>query len=176
MMKMNKLISGQLSACYDKKDWFIPLRTSLKGISVKEAAWKPSENSNSIFELINHLIYWNGRFLKRFKGIDPGPAGIKSNDDTFGKQGETLTAAKLKSRIKALDGVMKELRNHIEKSNDQKLESPVSDKIKYKWYAVLLNINAHNAYHTGQIVLLRKVQKKWKAPSWEVVQKPKKKK
>jgi uncharacterized damage-inducible protein DinB len=175
-MKMNELISGQLDACYNKKNWFIPLRDALEGITPGEAAWKPTANSNSIFELINHLIYWNGRYLKRLKGIDPGPAGIENNDDTFGKDTRTLTASRLQSRIRELDSMMKELRKQLRKSDDKKLLSAVSEKIDHKWYGVLLNINAHNAYHTGQIVFLRKCQKKWKPPSWEVLPKPKKKK
>jgi uncharacterized damage-inducible protein DinB len=42
--------------------------------------------------------------------------------------------------------------NAIEAADDAKLE---------KWYVTISHISTHNAYHTGQIVFIRKLQGSW---------------
>ena len=44
---------------------------------------------------------------------------------------------------------------------DEKLNSPVNEQHQAPFWSPLAQQNIHNAYHTGQIVLLRKLQGSW---------------
>jgi hypothetical protein len=57
-----------------------------------------------------------------------------------------------------LDGVMSE----IEAANEKLAEIVGKDK-QYPWWEIITNINAHNAHHGGQIVVMRKLQGSWDA-------------
>jgi hypothetical protein len=54
--------------------------------------------------------------------------------------------------VMSLDSVLTALEKSIETADDAKLS---------EWYPTIANISTHNAYHTGQIVFVRKLQKSW---------------
>ena len=56
---------------------------------------------------------------------------------------------------------MDEWRVKLEAITDEKLESPVNAAYQAPWRSPLAQQNTHNAYHIGQILLLRKLQGSW---------------
>ena len=58
---------------------------------------------------------------------------------------------------------MTEWRELIESADEGKFDKSVSEKNKSPWRTLISSINAHNAHHGGQIVLLRKLQGSWDA-------------
>ena len=56
---------------------------------------------------------------------------------------------------------MEEFRSLIVAADEEKFDQPVSATNQAKWSTLISNINAHNAHHGGQIVLLRKLQGSW---------------
>ena len=56
---------------------------------------------------------------------------------------------------------MDEWREKLAAITDEKLASTVNDQYQVAWWWPLAQQNIHNAYHTGQIVLLRKLQGSW---------------
>src|SRR4030095_170679 len=60
-----------------------------------------------------------------------------------------------------LFAVMDEWREKLNEITNDKLNSPVNDQYTAPWFSPLAQQNIHNAYHTGQIVLLRKLQGSW---------------
>ena len=159
-MRTNELLSAQMAATYRVKNWFVPLRTALKKLSVEEAKWKPSKNSNSIYEILFHLNFWNERYLQRFKGLPTGPS-ISSNDESFGNKNKNLTPALLKRELKRTESILKEFEKAVSKSREAKLKSIKPKEIRQPWHEVIGNINLHNAYHAGQILMLRKMKGNW---------------
>ena len=65
------------------------------------------------------------------------------------------------AEIVRLDAIMNEFRDLIRNADDNKFDEPVSETNKASWATLISNINAHNAYHAGQILLLRKLQGSW---------------
>ncbi|HEY6162728.1 MAG TPA: DinB family protein [Bacteroidia bacterium] len=159
-MRTGKLLSAQMAATYREKNWFVPLRMALKGLSAEEAKWKPSKRSNSIYEILFHLNFWNERYLQRFKGLPTGPS-ISTNEESFGGRNKGLTAALLKKEIKRAESILKEFERAVSKSSDVKLKSIKPKEIRHPWDSVIMNINLHNAYHAGQILMLRKLKGNW---------------
>jgi hypothetical protein len=54
-----------------------------------------------------------------------------------------------------------EWRLNLADIGDDKLNSPVNAQYQAPWCSPLAHQNIHNAYHIGQIVLLRKLQGAW---------------
>ena len=155
-MSTKKILTGQLTASYDRNGWFVATKNAIAGVSAEQADWKPEGADNSIREIINHLNYYNNAYLQRFKGIDY-EYNIPDNDATF-DHGETPSWETEAARF---DAIMNEWRDVLATADEAKLEELAPPNNELKWKAIISSINAHNAHHGGQIVLLRKLQGSW---------------
>jgi hypothetical protein len=54
--------------------------------------------------------------------------------------------------VQKLDAVLTDLEKVVENATDKQLA---------EWSSTIANISAHNAYHTGQIIFVRKLQGSW---------------
>jgi len=153
-----ELLIKQFSRCYDDNGWFVALRNSVEGLTALQAIWKPDGADNSIWESLAHVNYYNNAYLQRFKGIDY-KYDIVDNDETF-RSGD-LSEAAWRAEIAKLDEIMTAWRGLITASDESKFDQPVSAENTATWAELIANVNAHNAYHGGQILLLRKLQGAW---------------
>ncbi len=151
-------VLDQFSTCYDTNGWFVAVRNAIADVNVEQAAWKPNDDVNCIWETLSHLTYYNNAYLQRFKGIDY-QYDVDNNDQTF-STGE-YTEEDWQADIARFDAVMTEWRSLIETAPESKFAEPVSQTNQASWATLISNINAHNAYHAGQIVLLRKLHGNW---------------
>ncbi|MEO7539835.1 MAG: DinB family protein [Pyrinomonadaceae bacterium] len=152
---MKEVLLEQFTACYDEDGWFVALRKALDGVTADNAVWKPEGADHSIWELVNHTIFWNERWLKPYRGEINQPQDVE-NTGTF-LSGESDWQATLEH----LWAVMDEWRAKLETITDEKLGEQVNDEWQVPWRSPLGHQNIHNAYHIGQIVLLRKLQGSW---------------
>ncbi|MBT2217359.1 DinB family protein [Virgibacillus dakarensis] len=146
-MEIKYVFIQQLTACHDQNTWFVSLRNAIDGISEEQASWKDNESTNSIWEIVNHLAFYNQRYLNRFNGI-PNAKGVNSNDSTFYNNGEISW----QSTIKLIDKIMTDWRSSINNCNDEKMND---------WSSEIAHLTLHNAYHIGQIVHIRKQMGAW---------------
>lgn len=153
---MKTFLLGQLAATHNKANWFVPLCTALDGLSAEDATWKVANIDNSIAQIVYHLFFWNERYLQRFKGSE-FPYMVDGNDSTFVVP-ETMAWEEL---VSAADAVLVEFSQAIAEADDAKLSQPVFADRDATWLETIGAINTHNAYHTGQIVFLRKLQGSW---------------
>ncbi|RYI28373.1 DinB family protein [Bacillus infantis] len=151
------LLADQLSANANDPSWYVPFSEAVEDLSEKDAFWKPNEESNSIAELVQHLIYWNETWQKRYqKGYVNAVAPIGSNDESFGIP-ENKTFSDLKERL------LEVLFQWQDLLSEEKLESEVEGfPESAEWWAIIGNLCTHNAYHIGQIVYVRKLQGSWR--------------
>lgn len=149
----------QYDTCFNENGWFVAVRNTLEGVTAEQAAWTPEGTDNSIWETLAHLTFYNEAYRKRFQGIDY-QYSTNNNDETFAAP-ENPTDDEWNTEVENFDRVMREFRSLIEASDDAKFGQPVSKTNKASWAELILNINAHNAYHGGQIVLIRKLQGSW---------------
>jgi uncharacterized damage-inducible protein DinB len=154
-MGAKDVLLEQFTACYDKDDWFVTLKTALDGVTAEQAAWKPDGVDNSIWETVNHLAYWNERYLQIWRKEMTDPQDVE-NKSTF-KSDETDWSATLRS----LNRVMDEWRAELTSTDDARLNDAVAKKDQRAWWTPLAHQNIHNAYHFGQILLIRKLQGSW---------------
>jgi uncharacterized damage-inducible protein DinB len=155
-MSEKSILVAQFTACYDKNGWFVATKNAIANVTAEQADWKPDGADNSIREIINHLNYYNNAYLQRFKGNEY-EYEVAGNDETFDKgEGDSWEAEATR-----FDAIMSEWRKQLEKADPSKFDELAPPRNESKWQAVIANINAHNAHHGGQIVLLRKLQGSW---------------
>ena len=155
-MTINELLLAQFESCFDTNGWFVSTKNAISGVTAEQAAWKPEGADNSIYEIINHLNFYNNAYLQRFKGIDY-EYSTDDNDATF-DEGE---AASWEAEAARFDSIMNEWRAEIGKANALKFDEIAPPRNEISWGELIGNINAHGAHHGGQIVLLRKLQGSW---------------
>ena len=154
---IKQILIRQFSSCYDENGWFVAVRNALEGVTAEQAAWKPAGSDNSIWETLTHLSYYNNAYLQRFKGID-FEYDVADNDETF-KGGSS--EAEWNGVLGKFDSVMREFRDLLKAADESVFDQAVASKPEVSWAELICDINAHNAYHGGQILLLRKLQGSW---------------
>jgi uncharacterized damage-inducible protein DinB len=144
---LKSILLEQLKTTHNNQDWFVPASKAVDGLTFEQATWKEGTANHSIAQLVSHLVYWDTANLAKFKGEKP-PA-YTDNDATFVPISDK---ASWEAAVKRLDAVMTELEKLIEATDETKLKS---------WYGTIAHISTHNAYHTGQILYIRKQQGSW---------------
>ena len=137
----------QLRTTHNEKDWFVPANVAVEGLTAEQASWKDASGNHSVGQLANHLIFWNLQSLAKFKGEQPEKFS-GNNDETF----NNFDTKKWNETVQQLDRVMTEWEKAVESADQKKLEA---------WASTIAHIGAHNAYHIGQIVYVRKEQGTW---------------
>lgn len=144
---LRSVLLDQLKSTHANKDWFVPANVAVDGITPEQASWKDATGAHSVGQLTYHLVYWNERALAEFKG-EKVAAYSGNNEETFDSFDKKAWA----DLVKRLDAVMLGIEKLVSEATEEKLKeiAPTVSKI-----------SAHNAYHTGQIVMVRKLQKSW---------------
>ncbi len=155
---IKKTLLDQFDRSYNVNGWFVAVRNAVEGLTVEQAAWKPEDSVNCIWESLSHITYYNNAYLQRFKGIDY-QYDVSSNNETF-SVGE-YEESEWQADVARFDAVMSEWRDLLEWTDESKFSQPISAEIKSTWADLIATVNAHNAYHGGQILLLRKLQGSW---------------
>jgi hypothetical protein len=137
----------QLHTTHDQEDWFVPASIAVAGLTADQAKWSPGKNGHSVGQLAYHLWYWNTRELADFRG-EKLPPFDGNNNETF----DNFTPAQWDDLVKKLNQVMTDWEAAVEKADDQKLAENAS---------LIAHVGAHNAYHIGQILYVRKLEGGW---------------
>ena len=152
---LRSVLLAELHSTHDKAEWFVPVNTAVAGLTAEQAKWIPANaagkldaNANhSVGMLTYHLYFWNNNTLATLTGKKPAPAP-SNNDETF----NDYDAASWQKTVHDLDAVMKGLEDLVATADDATLA---------KIAPTIANICTHNAYHTGQILCVRKLQGSW---------------
>lgn len=159
-MDLKELLLEQMHSCHDQSGWFVSLNNALLGLTAEQAAWKDGSTNNSIWQLVNHLIFWNENYLNRFRGtLDSDYTG--DNDSTFEGEKTSGTDEEWKKTVEKLNLVFMEWENEVKNISQEKLDRPAKKNETEPWASYIAAVNTHTAYHTGQIVSLRKLQGSW---------------
>ena len=151
---LRSVLLSELHSTHDKAEWFTPMNTAVAGLTAEQAKWVPKNDqsklvpnaNHSVGMLAYHLVFWNENALARLRGEKPTSPG--NNDETF----NDFDAAHWQDIVQRLDRVMKGLEAEVEKTPEEKLA---------KAALTVSHISTHNAYHTGQILYVRKLQGSW---------------
>jgi uncharacterized damage-inducible protein DinB len=152
-MSESERIADQLKRSLDGETWHGPaVMELLEEITAEQAAARPLENGHNIWELVGHLTVWAEIPLARFKGENPVEPSAEENFPAAPDQPDEGSWSALKERLRrAYDALYAEL-DHLDEAA---LHKPRGENLPSVGF-VLYGLAQHNAYHGGQIALLKK--------------------
>jgi len=143
---------------YDIEGWYPPLKAALKDVDFAQSTWKPAgKASHTIGELVNHLLYYKRRFLFRMEK-KTWSSKASTNDETF--LSKNSTAETWASDVDELRKVHQQIKIALLELNDNELDVPLPET---PVGGQVVSLVMHDAYHTGQIILIRKLYGSWPA-------------
>jgi uncharacterized damage-inducible protein DinB len=150
-MKETARLQKLFTDLYDADPWLdVTLVGTLSRLNAQQAAYKPSPDWNSIWEITNHLIAWRENVLGRVNGQtlqSPSHNYFIPVDDTSDTHWRQSLQKLEKSQQAWLDFLGKMNADDLEKSY------PPND---HSYADHIHGILQHDAYHLGQIVMLAK--------------------
>lgn len=144
---LREVLLEQLHTTHDQEDWFVPITVAVADLTPGQASWTDGHGNHSIGQLIQHLAFWDARELQSFQGKKPD-AYSGNNDETF----NSFNAKTWAETVDRLNRVMKDWEEAVRTADESKLGLSASR---------IAHIGAHNAYHLGQVVYIRKLQGTW---------------
>lgn len=131
------------------RNWGHPgMATVIKGVTVEEATWKPAPESHSIWEEVNHVIYWAEDVLMQLE--NRGVPRPQAWPDAGGGAAQWKRAAARAARVHA--GLVRRIG-----ASSPAVLNRKSQKTRYSNAQLILGGIAHTAYHTGRIALLKRM-------------------
>lgn len=120
----------------------------VEALSLDEAIDRPLPHRHTIWEILNHVVFW----IDMAKQVLRGRAHPKIGElDDWPSMG--VSAEEWRSSVRALTDSKRELVEAIRNFNKGFDEKIVPDDFTYGW--MLEGLCNHNLYHTGQIIILR---------------------
>lgn len=145
---MKSYLLEQFNTAYDTDIWFVSFKSAVQDLNEEQALYKTAADVHSVYELVTHLCFWNERYLQKLKNESPAP--IYSNEVTF----ENKEALSWDALLIKTSEVFAAWQNALTSIADETLQTN-------DWKETIGHLTTHNAYHVGQIVLLRKLQGNW---------------
>jgi uncharacterized damage-inducible protein DinB len=157
-MTETERLREELRRSLDGDSWHgAPLLKILEGVDAARAAAKPIPGAHSIWELVVHVTAWTREVARR---CDGGVPWIPPEADwpVIGDPGEAAWAAVLDDLRRA----QAELDSALSRFPEERLDEVVGGErdaplgVGVTWHVVLHGVAQHNAYHAGQMALLKK--------------------
>jgi hypothetical protein len=137
-----------IDEAFDKPSWHGPnLRGSIRGVTARQAAWRPAPGRHNIWELTLHAAYWKYTVRRRLTGEKRGSFVLPGSNFFPRPVDGAITEAAWKADIDILIAEHHRLREVI-----SKISAPSRAQGR-----IIRGIAAHDLYHAGQIRLLRRL-------------------
>ena len=154
-----QFIIDQLQRMYAGGAWHGPsVREALDGVSFELATKRLGQSSHSIYDLVHHLAAWIGEVHARLKGR----AAQLPDEGDFPARTTMPSEADWDAVRQQLDTQHATLMADLEFLDPMRLQDLIGSSSSAQssagrpLVAVLHGLVQHNAYHTGQIVLIRR--------------------
>jgi len=148
-----KLVLALLDEAYEKKTWHGPnLKQSIKGITAKQATWRPAPGRHNIWEVTLHAAYWKYAVRRRIDGGKRGSFVLKGSNFFSRPEKGKLNEAAWSADKKLLEREHRALHMTVAKV----LPTARAARLLPQLYGVAF----HDIYHAGQIRLLRRLMER----------------
>ena len=129
----------------------------LTGITHQQAAARPLPGAQTIWELVLHITAWKNEARQRLHGQ---PAGDPSEGD-WPQPPAAASADAWRQALEALEEAHRALIDTITRLRDPQLfeqtnDSRTDESDSGNYFQLVQGILQHDAYHSGQIALLKK--------------------
>lgn len=153
-----QLLIQSIEESYSKKSWHgTNLHGSIRGLTAKEAAWRPGKKRHNIWEIVVHCAYWKYAVRRRILNEKRGSFPLKGSNwfkRPINKPNEDLW----RQDVKLLEDMHSSMVEAISKLKDSDLYlTPRGSKVENR--SIITGIAMHDVYHAGQIQLLKRLIK-----------------
>jgi hypothetical protein len=152
-MSNEAILLALLDEAYEKKSWHGPnLSQALRGVTAKQAAWRPGPKRHNIWEEALHAAYWKYVIRRKIEGGKRGSFALKGSNFFARPEKGKATEAAWRADRAILENEHRAMVQAIQKV----LKSPSAKK----HLRLIYGIAFHDVYHAGQIRLLRRFQER----------------
>jgi hypothetical protein len=128
---------------------------ALRGVTAAQAAWRPTPRRKSIWELALHIAYWKYTVRRHLEGGEQSrfsrrPANFPAQPDRPDVDAWARDIALVRSEHERLVAAVRALAG-------ERLGAVPPEGRRWTYGELVLGIAAHDAYHTGQIQLLKRL-------------------
>jgi hypothetical protein len=149
-MESSQLILALIDEAYEKPAWHGPnLKQSIRGVSAKQAAWRPAPGRHNIWEETLHAAYWKYVVRRRIEGGKRGSFALKGSNFFPRPEPGKLSGAAWQADRDLLETEHRALRTAVVAA----IETNSWAKLRRHLYGIAF----HDIYHAGQIRLLRRL-------------------
>jgi len=155
---MKKLLLEFFDQAFTAPSWHgTPLRGSLRGITARDAVWRPGPTRHCIWDLVLHTAYWKCMVRRRL---------LRDPEIWFPRDGanwpalpKARTTAEWQRDRRLLDEQHRLLRHAIARLRPAELGRRGWHS-KWPIKAEVYGIASHDLYHAGQIQLLKRLMRR----------------
>ena len=139
-----------LDQAFDRRSWHGPnLRGSIRGVTARQAAWRPAAGRHSIAEQVLHAAYWKYVVRRKLTGEKRGSFALAGSN--WFPMADRLTDADWKRMLAILVKEHGRLRAAVAAWTMRRSSE------KTREFDLILGLAAHDVYHAGQISLLKRL-------------------
>lgn len=128
------------------------LKGAVRGVTAKQALWRPAPGRHNIWELVLHMAYWKYAVARRISGVERG---------SFPRDGSNWIAVTdtseraWKADVALLHEQHARLIAAVRKLSPSRLDA--TEGSKWTNAEQIAGAAAHDLYHTGQLQLIKKL-------------------
>jgi uncharacterized damage-inducible protein DinB len=150
-----KLLLAMLDEAFEKSAWQGPnLRGVLRGVTARQAAWRPAPGRHNIWELAVHAAYWKYAVWRRLTGARRGSFAHKGSN--WFEPPASATERAWRADLALLVGEHARLRAAIGRLSPSDLAKKAAGS-RRTTAALVYGVASHDVYHTGQIAMLKRL-------------------
>jgi len=154
------LLADQMAAIFaDAGHWHVPVPQALQGLDSRSASFRAQGFANCTWELVEHMRWEIELVLNRLAGF-PAPEKGNGRWENWPEAGEVGDEAAWAASVARLFAANEALVAHLRALVDADLDLAPQGR-KHTRRRILQGMAGHASYHTGQIVMLRRLQDNW---------------
>jgi uncharacterized damage-inducible protein DinB len=155
---LSPFLSEQIRLAHDGPAWHgAALAENLARVTAEQAASRPLPDAHSIWEIVLHLTGWTREVARRLEGSEPGPPA-EGDWPAVGRVSEQAWARALVALGEAHAALDAAVERFPEARWGDRIggerDAPLGTGVSYA--AMVTGLLQHDAYHGGQVGLLRK--------------------
>jgi uncharacterized damage-inducible protein DinB len=160
-MNEREILESALDHSLSGKGAHVEIARAFDGLDWKLAGARPPGVEHSIFQLLNHIIYWQEWVVKWLDGADP-PIPEHASESWPGDAAPE-SGSDWEETVRRFQQGLEDLGKRSRESDlFRKRISAGAEKSRLEMFHT---IASHGSYHVGQIVLLRQMLGAWPPPS-----------
>jgi DinB superfamily len=134
------------------------LAGSIRGLTVRQALWRPGRGRHNIWEIVLHTAFWKHEVQRRLTGVRGGGEPFPHRGRDWPRLPATLDARAWRADVALLAREHRNLRAVVMALSPARLGRKVGNR---RWTAeeTILGMALHDVYHAGQIQLIKRLMR-----------------